>query len=177
MPVSMPVGSGVLIFTDVLPLSGAGTGASVALGGLTVLATTATAAVTKREVTRDRGALHRTASVIRRPDRATAPGAILRLGGGALAADVRGIYRNLRSSSAKNAAESRSNSSSVSLMGSPMWSFTIDRSGVSLICLSPRRTPLLFIKESHIILTSLSGFSSFVALATALTSILYAASC
>jgi hypothetical protein len=32
---------GVLIFTDVLPLSGAGTGASVALGGLTVLATTA----------------------------------------------------------------------------------------------------------------------------------------
>ncbi len=76
----MPVGSGVLIFTDVLPLSGAGTGASVALGGLTVLATTATAAVTKREVTRDRSALHRTASVIRRPDRATAPGAILRLG-------------------------------------------------------------------------------------------------
>jgi uncharacterized protein (TIGR02611 family) len=32
---------GVLIFTDVLPLSGIGTGASVALGGLTVLATTA----------------------------------------------------------------------------------------------------------------------------------------
>ena len=32
---------GVLIFTDVLPLSGAGTGVSVALGGLTVLATTA----------------------------------------------------------------------------------------------------------------------------------------
>ena len=32
---------GVLIFTDVLPLSGLGTGASVALGGLTVLATTA----------------------------------------------------------------------------------------------------------------------------------------
>jgi hypothetical protein len=32
---------GVLIFTDVLPLSGAGTGAGVALGGLTVLATTA----------------------------------------------------------------------------------------------------------------------------------------
>jgi len=32
---------GVLIFTDVLPLSGAGTGASVALGGLTVLITTA----------------------------------------------------------------------------------------------------------------------------------------
>ena len=32
---------GVLIFTDVLPLSGVGTGASVALGGLTVLATTA----------------------------------------------------------------------------------------------------------------------------------------
>jgi uncharacterized protein (TIGR02611 family) len=31
---------GVLIFTDVLPLSGVGTGASVALGGLTVLATT-----------------------------------------------------------------------------------------------------------------------------------------
>jgi len=31
---------GVLIFTDVLPLSGAGTGASVALGGLTVLITT-----------------------------------------------------------------------------------------------------------------------------------------
>lgn len=32
---------GVLIFSDVLPLSGVGTGASVALGGLTVLATTA----------------------------------------------------------------------------------------------------------------------------------------
>ena len=32
---------GVLIFTDVLPLSGAGTGAGVALGGLTVLVTTA----------------------------------------------------------------------------------------------------------------------------------------
>ena len=32
---------GVLIFTDVLPLSGLGIGASVALGGLTVLATTA----------------------------------------------------------------------------------------------------------------------------------------
>jgi len=31
----------VLIFTDVLPLSGLGAGASVALGGLTVLATTA----------------------------------------------------------------------------------------------------------------------------------------
>lgn len=31
----------VLIFTDVLPLSGVGTGAGVALGGLTVLATTA----------------------------------------------------------------------------------------------------------------------------------------
>lgn len=31
----------VLIFTDVLPLSGAGTGAGVTLGGLTVLATTA----------------------------------------------------------------------------------------------------------------------------------------
>jgi uncharacterized membrane protein YfcA len=32
---------GVLIFTDVLPLSGVGTGVSVAIGGLTVLATTA----------------------------------------------------------------------------------------------------------------------------------------
>ena len=32
---------GVLVFTDVLPLSGAGTGAGVALGGLTVLVTTA----------------------------------------------------------------------------------------------------------------------------------------
>jgi hypothetical protein len=32
---------GVLIFTDVLPLSGLGVGASVAFGGLTVLATTA----------------------------------------------------------------------------------------------------------------------------------------
>lgn len=32
---------GVLIFTDFLPLSGAGTGASVAIGGLTVLATLA----------------------------------------------------------------------------------------------------------------------------------------
>lgn len=32
---------GMLIFTDVLPLSGVGTGASVALGGLTVLITTA----------------------------------------------------------------------------------------------------------------------------------------
>jgi divalent metal cation (Fe/Co/Zn/Cd) transporter len=32
---------GVLIFTDVLPLSGIGTGAGIALGGLTVLATTA----------------------------------------------------------------------------------------------------------------------------------------
>lgn len=32
---------GVLIFTDLLPLSGAGTGASVAVGGLTVLATMA----------------------------------------------------------------------------------------------------------------------------------------
>jgi hypothetical protein len=32
---------GVLIFSDVLPLSGVGTGVSVALGGLTVLATTA----------------------------------------------------------------------------------------------------------------------------------------
>jgi uncharacterized membrane protein YfcA len=32
---------GVLVFTDVLPLSGVGTGVSVALGGLTVLATTA----------------------------------------------------------------------------------------------------------------------------------------
>jgi hypothetical protein len=31
----------VLIFTDLLPLSGVWTGASVALGGLTVLATTA----------------------------------------------------------------------------------------------------------------------------------------
>jgi hypothetical protein len=31
----------VLIFTDVLPLSGVGTGAGVALGGLTVLVTTA----------------------------------------------------------------------------------------------------------------------------------------
>lgn len=31
----------VLIFTDVLPLSGVGTGASVAVGGLTVLVTTA----------------------------------------------------------------------------------------------------------------------------------------
>lgn len=31
---------GVLIFTDVLPLSGAGTGAGVAFGGLTVLVTT-----------------------------------------------------------------------------------------------------------------------------------------
>ena len=31
----------VLIFTDVLPLSGVGTGAGVVLGGLTVLATTA----------------------------------------------------------------------------------------------------------------------------------------
>src|SRR6266704_4567213 len=69
-------------------------------------------------------------------------------------------YRNLRSSSAKNAAERRSKSASVSLMGSPTWSPTTDRSGVSLICLSPRRTPLLFIKESHVILTSLSGFPS-----------------
>ncbi len=32
---------GVLIFTDLLPLSGVGTGASVAIGGLTVLATMA----------------------------------------------------------------------------------------------------------------------------------------
>ena len=32
---------GVLVFTDLLPLSGLGAGASVALGGLTVLATTA----------------------------------------------------------------------------------------------------------------------------------------
>jgi putative transmembrane protein PGPGW len=32
---------GVLIFTDLLPLSGAGTGAGVVLGGLTVLVTTA----------------------------------------------------------------------------------------------------------------------------------------
>ena len=32
---------GVLIFTDVLPLSGGGSGASVAVGGLTVLATMA----------------------------------------------------------------------------------------------------------------------------------------
>jgi hypothetical protein len=32
---------GVLVFTDVLPLAGVGTGASVALGGLTVLVTTA----------------------------------------------------------------------------------------------------------------------------------------
>lgn len=32
---------GVLVFTDVLPLSGAGTGAGVALGGVTVLVTTA----------------------------------------------------------------------------------------------------------------------------------------
>jgi uncharacterized protein (TIGR02611 family) len=32
---------GVLIFTDLLPLSGVGTGAGVALGGLTVLVTTA----------------------------------------------------------------------------------------------------------------------------------------
>ncbi len=32
---------GVLIFTDMLPLSGVGTGVSVAIGGLTVLATTA----------------------------------------------------------------------------------------------------------------------------------------
>ena len=31
----------VLIFTDVLPLSGAGTGASIAVGGVTVLATMA----------------------------------------------------------------------------------------------------------------------------------------
>jgi hypothetical protein len=31
----------VLVFTDLLPLSGAGTGASVAVGGLTVLATVA----------------------------------------------------------------------------------------------------------------------------------------
>jgi hypothetical protein len=31
----------VLIFTYVLPLSGAGTGASIAVGGLTVLATMA----------------------------------------------------------------------------------------------------------------------------------------
>jgi hypothetical protein len=31
----------VLVFTDLLPLSGIATGASVALGGLTVLATTA----------------------------------------------------------------------------------------------------------------------------------------
>jgi hypothetical protein len=31
----------VLIFTDLLPLSGIATGASIALGGLTVLATTA----------------------------------------------------------------------------------------------------------------------------------------
>ena len=30
---------GVLIFTDLLPLSGAGTGVGVAIGGLTVLAT------------------------------------------------------------------------------------------------------------------------------------------
>ena len=32
---------GVLVFTDLLPLSGLGAGASVAFGGLTVLATTA----------------------------------------------------------------------------------------------------------------------------------------
>jgi uncharacterized protein (TIGR02611 family) len=32
---------GVLIFTDVLPLSGAGTGAGIAIGGVTVLATMA----------------------------------------------------------------------------------------------------------------------------------------
>lgn len=32
---------GVLIFTDVLPLSGVGTGVGIALGGLTVLVTTA----------------------------------------------------------------------------------------------------------------------------------------
>ena len=32
---------GMLIFTDVLPMSGVGTGASVAVGGLTVLVTTA----------------------------------------------------------------------------------------------------------------------------------------
>ena len=31
----------MLVFTDLLPLSGIATGASVALGGLTVLATTA----------------------------------------------------------------------------------------------------------------------------------------
>ncbi len=41
-----------------------------------------------------------------------------------------------------------------------MLSFKTDRSGVSLICLSPRMMPLLFIKESQMILTSLSGFPS-----------------
>lgn len=45
---------------------------------------------------------------------------------GALTADVPQIYTNLLSISAKNAAERRSNSSSVIRMGSPMLSFKTD---------------------------------------------------
>src|SRR5258708_27265225 len=46
----------VLIFTDVLPLSGAGTGAGVALGGLTVLVTTAYGIREGRQAQRAAGA-------------------------------------------------------------------------------------------------------------------------
>ncbi len=46
----------VLIFTDVLPLSGAGTGAGVALGGLTVLVTTAYGMREVRQAQRAAGA-------------------------------------------------------------------------------------------------------------------------
>ncbi len=47
---------GVLIFTDLLPLSGVGTGAGVALGGLTVLVTTAYGIWELRRVERAAGA-------------------------------------------------------------------------------------------------------------------------
>jgi hypothetical protein len=51
--------------------------------------------------------------------------------------------------------ERRSNCPTLSLIRSPMSSFSTDLSGISLITLFPRKTPSLFITESATSSTSL----------------------
>jgi hypothetical protein len=68
--------------------------------------------------------------------------------------------RNLRSRSAKNAAERPSKSDLVSAIGSPISTFATEFCATYLMTLFPRMIPLLFISESAMSSTSLSGLES-----------------
>lgn len=68
--------------------------------------------------------------------------------------------RYFLSKSVKKASLRLLNSSAVRRILSPIFIFTTDRSGIYLITLLPRKTPLLFIKDSHINSTSFRGLPS-----------------